>query len=440
MDNLEAENRRLAKRVAELEERLAKYETPKNSRNSSVPPSRDENRPKRNQSLRKKSGKRPGGQAGRKGKTLEMVKEPDHVEEIVPKYCKACGAGLSGRAPYLEGRRQVVDIPPIRAEVTEYRTYSRKCGCGHCTVPDFPQGVVSPIGYGPNAESLASYLHARQYLPYKRMAEMFADVLGVGISEGGIGLLLERFAQKARPVYQEIRQRVQASTVVGSDETGAKVNGKRNWFWTWQTPGLTYIAHSPTRGKAAVEANFPDGLPNSVLVHDCWNPQRSTKAKAHQICLPHLLRDIAYLKERFPSRKWPKDFESILADAMALSEEGPPGPTATAQVENRLRKLLERPPDRACKELYAFYKRVLKERGNLFTFLHYNGVPFDNNGSERAVRNIKVKQKISGQFKTEKGAQGFAMIRSVIDTTMKNGQNVLEALSLIAKLQPQTLG
>lgn len=110
-----------------------------------------------------------------------------------------------------------------------------------------------------------------------------------------------------------------------------------------------------------------------------------------------------------------------------------------AAIVRRLKRLLERPPDKGQKELFTFYKRIRRERDNLFTFLFVEGVPPDNNASERAIRNIKVKQKISGQFKTGKAAGNFAIIRSVIDTTIKNGMGVLEALALIAKLQPQTI-
>ncbi len=438
---LETEVSILRKENLELRERLAGYETPKNSRNSSLPPSSDMGRrAKKNQSLRRKTGRKPGGQPGREGRTLEVVADPDHIEDLVPDYCTFCGRALSGIPVALEGRRQVVDIPPIRAKVTEYRSWSKVCSCGKCTVGRFPDGAVSPIGYGPNIEAIAGYLHTRQYLPYKRLAELFGDLLGTPISQGGIKLLLGRFAQKAFPAYQEIRRRISVSPVVGSDETGAKVNGKKHWFWTWQDDLLTYIAQSPTRGSSAVTDNFPKGLPGSILVHDCWNPQRNTPAKAHQICLAHLLRDIEYLEQRFPKEHWPVAIGPIMRDAIALSREGPPPKERIEKIGARLQGLLGKPPNKERKELYAFYKRISKERNNLFTFLHHHGVPFDNNGSERAVRNIKVKQKISGQFRTEHGAKEFAIIRSVIDTTIKNGQNVLKALSLIARLQPQNIG
>lgn len=430
----------LQKENALLRERLAKHGIPKNSRNSSLAPSSDMNPPKRNQSLRKKTGRKPGGQLGREGKTLEMVADPDHIEDFLPQYCTVCGKDISDVPSRPEERRQVVDIPPIRAKVTEYRSYSRVCPCGNCTIGQFPSSAVSSICYGPNIEAMAGYLHTRQYLPYKRMAELFGNLLGTPISQGGIRLLLGRFALKALPAYQEIRRRISGSPIVGSDETGAKVNGERHWFWTWQNKSLTYIAHSPSRSSTAVTDNFPSGLPKSILVHDCWNPQRSTPGKAHQICLAHLLRDIEYLKHRFPKERWPVDIGSLLSDAIELSREGPAPKERSVHLSDRLQKLIQDPPEKDRKELFAFYRRIRKEQGNLFTFLKHHGVPFDNNASERAIRNIKVKQKISGQFKTEKGAREFAIIRSVIDTTIKNGQNVLEALSLIAKLEPQTLG
>lgn len=269
---------------------------------------------------------------------------------------------------------------------------------------------------------------------------MLGDVMGVGISEGGIHCLLGRFADKAEPAYREIRRRVAASRVVGTDETGAKVNGERHWLWTWQTPNLTYIAHDPTRGKTAIEANFPDGFPNATLVHDGWRPQKGTPAENHQTCLAHLLRHLEYLGQRYSGHPWPRDFARLLRDAIEIPKEGgPPGPDIKrARIVQRLEGLLDRPPDQGLKELFTFYRRMCRERQQLFTFLYLAEVPPDNNASERAIRNVKVKQKISGQFKKDRTAQNFAKIRSVVDTTIKNGMNVLEALALIAKLPVQS--
>lgn len=235
VDSLEKEN-------AFLKERLAKYENPKNSRNSSLPPSKDENRPKANQSLRKSSGKSVGGQKGREGKTLEMTATPDKIVELQPDYCNNCGSSLLEVMATKEQSRQIIDIPPIKAVFTEYQTFSRKCGCGCTTVANFPQGVNTPVSYGENIEALIAYFHARQYLPFARMKETLNDAFGVPINEGGIHCLLRRFAQKTTPIYQMIKERVQESKVIGTDETGIKVNGNKHWFWTWQTSNLTFIA------------------------------------------------------------------------------------------------------------------------------------------------------------------------------------------------------
>lgn len=427
----------LKRENADLRERLAKYGNPKNSRNSSIPPSKDENRPRKNQGLRGKTGKRPGGQPGRKGRTLEMTSAPDQIIDLVPQYCNNCGASLADALASEQGTRQIVDIPPIKALWTQYTAYGKRCGCGECTVADFPQGVDAPVSYGGNIEALIGYFHARQYLPFARMKETINDVFNIAISEGGLHCLLNRFADRATPFYEMIKHRVANAMVVGTDETGAKVNGDKHWFWTWQNPQLTYIAHSGTRGRSAIGANFPKGFPNATLVRDGWRAQTATKAKYHQTCLPHLLRQLNYLNEKYVDNEWSKNFQGLLYDAMDLYNNGKQK-SSTAKIIQRLDRLLGKPPNKGDKELYTFYKRICRERQHLFTFLFVENVPPDNNASERAIRNIKVKQKISGQFKTEKAAQNFAKIRSVIDTTIKNGNNVLEALALITKLQPQT--
>lgn len=437
---------RLEERVLELErenstlrERISKRENPKNSSNSSMAPSQDGNRPKRNQSLRRPSGRKPGGQPGHKGNTLEMTSAPDRTIELMPKYCRNCGSSLEHVPPVGAGLRQIVDIPPVKAIWTEYRAYGRQCGCGCRTIADFPIGVGSPVSYGGNIEGLIGYFHARHYLPFARMKEMMNNVFNIDISEGGIHCLLERFAERTTPLYEMIRERISASKVIGADETGAKVNGDKHWFWVWQNRRLTYIAHSATRGKAAIDAHFPNGFPMATLVRDGWRAQTGTIAKHHQTCLPHLLRDLNYLNQKYNGNKWAGDFKDLLCDAIGQDGDIGKGNAQRTGIVRRLERLLDRPPDKEQKELYTFYKRMCREREHLFTFLFIGDVPPDNNASERAIRNVKVKQKISGQFKTERAAQNFAKIRSVIDTTIKNGMNVLDALALIAKLQPQSI-
>jgi transposase len=442
LEALEKKVETLEKENAFLKDRLAKYENPKNSRNSSIPPSKDENRPKKNQSLRTPSGKKPGGQKGRKGKTLEMTASPDTIIELVSDYCRGCGASLQDR-PKIKGKsRQIVDIPPIKAVYTEYQSFIKVCTCGCQTSADFPEGVHAPVSYGENIEALVAYFHARQYLPFARLKETLNDAFGVPISEGGVHCLLRRFAQKATPIYQMIKRTVQDSEVVGTDETGVKVNGFKHLFWTWQTPLFTYIAHSNNRGSETIDREFPEGFPKSVLVHDGWRAQIKTLSKYHQTCLAHLQRTLNHLNQLYPKQKWGINFIKLLYDAQKLKNkldfQNEQYNIDRALIIQRFDFLLDNPPNQKQKELYTFYKRMLRERQHIFIFLFIENVPPDNNASERAIRNVKVKQKISGQFKEEHAAQNFAKIRSVIDTTIKNGLNVLEALALIAKFDLQT--
>lgn len=160
---------------------------------------------------------------------------------------------------------------------------------------------------------------------------------------------------------------------------------------------------------------------------------------AHQSCIAHLLRRLNYLKEKYPLASWASDFHQLLCDALKIKQQEGFGTTTyttqVAKILQRLKKLLEQPPDKQDKELYTFFKRILREQLHLFVFLYIEDLPPDNNASERAIRNIKVKQKISGQFKNEHTAQNFAIVRSVIDTTIKNGRNIWKTLIIIAENQ-----
>ena len=436
---LRSENKHLKTEVSSLKRKLEKHETPKNSNNSSIPPSKDENRPKR-KSLREPSGLKPGGQKGRKGNTLKMAETPDLTVDHYPEYCSCCGNNLAGTDPFFIGKRQVYDIPPIEIKVTEHRIYERACNCGHKTRSSWPAGVETPVSYGSNIESLIGYFHTRQYIPFKRMQEIFTDVFGAQISEGGIHYLLEKLARKAAPAYQLIRDKLKATCqAVGSDETGLKVNGGKYWAWTWQALDATFITITNNRGQKSIDDTFEDGFINAALVHDCWASHFNTKALTHQLCIAHLLRDLNYLNELY-NHKWGRTLKLLLQTALKLKRQMEKADylihnPRRGQIEKYLDMLLgyQLPPDK--KELVRFQNRLIKYKDYILTFLYRYEVPPDNNASERAIRNIKVKQNVSGQFRSVNGAACFAKLRSIIDTAIKNGQKVLETLQVIANLQ-----
>ena len=284
------------------------------------------------------------------------------------------------------------------------------------------------------------------------MQEIYSSLFGIGISQGTLVKIVHRFAGKASGIYETLRRRVSQSPVVGADETGICISGKNHWGWTFRTPEITLISVDRSRGKPAIDRNFKDGFPRLTLVHDCWKPYFVTTATAHQICTAHLLRDLKYL-EKLYSDQWISFFKSLLLDALLLKKELSEidylYPIAKRQfIEERLDELLQSDINEKHKKLVVFRNRMILYRKHLLQFLFRNrmilyrkhllqflykyNVPPDNNSSERTIRNFKVKQKISGLFRSFDGANDFAVIRSVIDTTIKNSQNVLNAIICVA--------
>jgi transposase len=428
----------LESRIAELEELLRRAKLSKNSSNSSKPPSTDISNPKRNQSLREKSGKLTGGQLGHKGTTLQMSNTPDEIIELNPNYCNKCGCNLEHEESHFEAKRQEFDIPAIQVIVKEYRRNSKECpNCGHHQEIEFPKRITNNVQYGANVESLVTYLSVYQYLPFKRLKECLKHFFNIDISEGTIDNILRRMAVKAQPIYDKIKGTILQSNQAGSDETSVKVNGKKCWAWVWQTVLSTYVTVSKSRGMEAIESVFPDGLEKGILNTDRWAAQLKTKSAGHQLCISHLLRDLNFI-EQVDKIDWAKRLKELFKKGLELKknqlEYSKNNPLAM-QLEQELSELLQ---EIIPKDLYGnthtFQKSLVKQRDSILTFLYNKDTPPDNNASERAIRNVKVKQKVSGQFKT--GQQVFCILRSVIDTCKKRTVDIMDTLSSIANLVP----
>ena len=424
-------------KVAELTQALERYQHPKNSGNSSIPPSKDENRPKRDQSLREKSGRKPGGQEGHKGRTLTMVEVPDKVEKLIPDYCNCCGKDLREIEAIPDSKRQVVELPPIGPIYIEYQSYVRACSCGHQQKGGYPPNVTNHVQYGPSVEALVGYFSVYQYLPFKRMTELFSDVFNLPISQGSIGNLLQRLGDKSQVVYGAIQNSISQSRSVGGDETGLKVNGDKFWAWIWQNTTLTFIAMSISRGKQTVQKLFPKGFINAILNSDRWKTHIGTYSRGHQLCFAHLLRDLNYLIE-LESTQWAKNMKDLFKKALELKRMNPQydrGDPLAMEIETEMDELLSgQLNQKKTPKTIIFQNSMSDYRNYLFTFLYDKDIPADNNGSERGIRNIKVKMKISGQFKT--GHDTFAKLRSVIDTCIKRNLPVLHAMQQIARFNP----
>ncbi len=432
VDKLETENAELREENATLKKRLSHYETPKNSKNCSKPPSSDFPKLPRTQSLRKKSGKKPGGQKGHKGNTLKMVDEPTVIKEHSSNYCTCCGNNLADIEGAFAGRRQVIDIPPIVPVVTEHRVYHKQCSCGMVNKGCYPNHVNAPVSYGTNTQALAAYMHTRQYMPYHRLREFFNTILGLKISTGGLNHLIIKFAKKATPFYEQIRNNVHAHSTMGADETGTNINGKLHWAWVFQNAQSTFLSVHHKRGYDAIEEIMPEGFKNNTLVTDCWKPYFKTQAGNHQLCTAHLLRELEFFIQKYPHSNWASKMKSLIVKALKTRTNNWDNKDAIVKILKAFAKLLTIQIDETLKEVVTFKNRLVRYADYVFTFLNHPDVPPDNNGSERAVRNFKVKQKVSGFFKSFEGAKHYAIQRSIIDTAIKSSHNPFDTLRAIA--------
>jgi transposase len=429
----------LESKVLQLLELLQKQGIKKDSHNSSKPPSSDTFG--KQKSLRKPSERKSGGQEGHEGKTLEMRQTPDKIIDLTSDFCSICGQSLAGELQVLQAKRQVIEIPPIVPIYEEYRQYSCACPrCKHLQKADFPAGVNANIQYGSSVVALMSYFSVYQYVAFRRLRDLFAQVFHLPLSEGSIGNMLEKASKKCAVVFETIKTEISQSKAVGSDETGAKVNGAKWWIWVWQTVLNTLIVATDNRSYKSIQSVFKAGLQEAILISDRWAAQLKTQVKGNQICLAHLLRELNFLEES-EKHTFASDFKTFLADIFVRKKDLivnqialSPDDQEAIELENSLNQILVLPIDQQkYPQTYIFQNSMLKYRNYLLPCLYNLDVPPDNNASERAIRNIKVKQKVSGQFKS--GQNFFCTIRSVIDTLRKRKLQLLPTLQAICKLE-----
>lgn len=431
----------LEQKVVFLMEEMAKLKVRKDSHNSSLAPSSDLS--KKTKSLRTKSNRQSGGQAGHQGNTLKMTSTPDEIIELRSSFCSVCGADLAAASFVLQAKRQVIEIPPILPIYKEYQQFSCSCSaCSHRQIAYFPAQVTAPIQYGSSVASLVSYFSVYQSLPYNRLQKMFKQVFSLPLSEGTIENILNKVALKCQIVYEQIKTEISQSEVLGADETGLKVSGEKWWFWVWQTALNTFMVASDNRGFKTVEAFFAQGFPNATIISDRWAAQLKTFSKNKQICLAHLLRELNYLIET-EKTEFATEFKTLIGTVYALKKEQKSTQKPCEKddknailIEKKLTELLEKAiDDKKCPKTAIFHSSMIKYRHYLLTCLYQLEVPPDNNASERAIRILKVKQKIAGQFKT--GQHTFCVIRSVIDTLIKRKIDIIPNIQNIFNLQPE---
>jgi transposase len=436
---LVAQNAELAARVQELEARLAK-----DSHNSGKPPSSD-GLGRKTKSLRRRSGKKPGGQIGHRGETLRLVATPDAVVEHRPSACGTCQAPLDEAEVLLRERRQVLDLPRIRLTVTEHQALHVRCAaCQAVSVGAFPAEAPSRAQYGPRLRAFAVYLVQQQFVPYGRVRELLADLAGASVSLGTLLTWVQQSAAALAPVETRLKAALRQASILHNDETGVRRGGRLAWAHVASTARLTHYA---------VHAILPAFT--GVSVHDGWKPYwRYTRCR-HALCNIHHLRELTFLEERY-RQTWAKELKALLREMKATVEQARATglrslPTAVrAALVTRYRALLAMghaanpPPERRphqrgrVKQSPArnLLERLWLGQDEVLAFLDDFAVPFDNNQAERDVRMLKVQQKVSGSFRSDWGADAFACLRGYLSTLRKQGVALLAALETVVAGQP----
>lgn len=431
----------LKARVAELQRQLGL-----NSLNSARPPSTDGlKKPPRIRSLREPSKRPSGGQVGHLGKTLRQIDSPDSIQDHVAETCAHCHARLTAERVTGMQRRQVFDIPVPRLEVTEHRAQIYTCAaCQGTTKADFPQEVTSPTQYGPRVRAAAVYLNAGQLIPEDRVAETMNDLFQVKLCPATIAAIGICKAAELQPLLDRIETRVVAAPVRHLDETGFRVGGRTQWLHVASTAQLTHYRVSPKR------SNLPL-ITSGTVVHDHLKSYYTLPGVTHGLCNAHHLRELKALIE-IEKEPWANRMDRLLRKTnRAVQRAKDKGATTlTVGTQQRIMRvydvilarglafheaqppLLRRPGARGRPPRRVGHNLVLRFQGyknDVLRFVTDFAVPFTNNQAEQDLRMMKVKQKISGSFRSSTSAEAFASLRSIFSTARKRCWNLLDTLS-----------
>jgi len=416
----------LRKEIKIIKENLSKYENPKNSKNSSVPPSQDAYR--KTKSLRKKSNKKVGGQNGHKGSRLLKIDRPDKVILHDISVCECCQSQLPDVGEIKS--RQVFDIPEIKIEVTEHQTITKICGnCGIQNKTNFPKDLIQEAQYGNKIKAFIVYLQNYHMLPFKRCSELIKDLTGQNISEGSLANFQAKSYKNLESYETEVKKILLKSKVLHADETGVRLNGKLHWMHVISNPLISYFGHHQKRGKEAINDFNIIPIYNGNLVHDRFASYFNYDCK-HSLCNAHILRELQYLWET-KKLKWVRNLSNLLVGIHHKIKQGKIYSSKEYQrTVCKFEQLIE-PTIQKYNSIYTKTKEerlafALEKHKHLFLkFIKEKDVPFDNNQAERDLRMIKVKLKISGCFREPNYANYFARIRGYITTLKKNKQKVL---------------
>lgn len=442
MLSLASERQRLQEEVEELSTQVHDLSgrVGKDSSTSSKPPSTD-GYAKKTRSLREKSGKKPGGQAGHRGCTRSLMTNPDEIVVLPPERCSRCQNSLRGLAAQGCERRQMVELPEIKAKVIEYQALDVCCSnCQQVTRGSFPDEVRAAIQFGPMVKGIALYLLYGQFLPYARTAELLTDLCGCPLSPGTLETFVAEAADRLVETEDLIKQALREAEVEGNDETGVRVQGRLRWLHVARTDHLTHYAVHRKRGKAATDEIGILPQFHGTMEHDSYNSYPQYTQCEHALCNAHPLRELRFFFEH-EKQEWAGQLkEHLLLCHTTVEEARARGDTCLpANVIEELTAtyhqlisagLAAQPPPLPQPKKKGRVKqtkaknlldRLQRDAASFLLFLHDFRVPFTNNGSEQDLRMVKIQQKISGTFRSETGPVAFCRIRGYFSTLAKQG-------------------
>ncbi len=396
----------------ELIELVLRLQRPqRTSRTSSKPPSSD----RKEQRERSKPG---GAKPGHEGHSRITSDTPDEVVEHRPERCSCCSAVLMTDLPAeTVSVHEQVDLPEVRPLITQHRRLAVICpSCGTRVVAPVPEAARG-TPFGPRLHAVATYLKTFQALSYQRLQVALSDLFGLTLSQGGLMNLLRRaqgrFAEGQVRAVSSLRR----AEVVASDETGVRIEGSNAYHWVFRSPEAVVHQASPTRAASVVREMMHGHRP-AVWLSDRYTAQQGHGA-AHQTCLAHLARDVAYAVE-VSEDPVPWRLQLWLQAVFALSERITTLATSTLSAK---RRSLERQlagilaAASSCDLTRALQAKISRARDQLLTFLDHPGlVEATNNACERALRPAVVQRKVTNGYRAMWAAQGEAAIRTVVDT------------------------
>jgi transposase len=451
IQQLEAENKQLKETVASLQMEIQKLQatTQKNSSNSHKPPSTDGCKKPITKSLRGKTGRKPGGQIGHKGYRLAPVEAPHHIVTHPISLCSKCQSSLEQEQTVSRKKRQVFDLPSTKIEVTQYESEGKVCSnCLSFEEGQFLPHVTKSVQYGPRIQALVVYLINYQMLSYSRTAAYIRDQFEHTISEGTLVHMNRVFGERLDVFEEKAKSHLLQSRIVHFDETGIRVNRERQWLHTMSTKDINLQVVHTKRGKEAM--NEIGVLPqfSGIAVHDGWSSYFGYKQSQHILCNAHLLRDLQGIFEQ-TGEKWAENMKKLLCDAKQLKEqqEGKLTLWDLLEIEQAYEAILQdgtacHPPQpeqstsqKRSKQSPSknLWDRFVRDKDAILGFLTHADIPFDNNEAERDIRMAKVKQKVSGTFRTEEGARIFCLTRSFIQTAQKQGKPVFHTIEQLIR-------